>query len=101
MAWEDRSGRIRRDIPRLLTDQVADDLARDIRAGVLRPGSRLPSEPELAEIYGVGRITVRRALARLERDGLVIVLRGRGTYVSLDPPADGEAPPAPGGAGGA
>jgi DNA-binding GntR family transcriptional regulator len=42
------------------------------------PGSALPSETSLAAEFGVVRNTVRRALAELERDGLVVTLPGRG-----------------------
>jgi hypothetical protein len=42
--------------------QVADDLARHIGGGALRPGDRLPAEPLLAEAYGVNRLTVREAI---------------------------------------
>lgn len=82
MAWEDRSGRIDKDGPKLVRDQVADDIAADIEAGTLRAGARLPSEPELAEVYGVARITVRAAIAQLVERGLVVVVHGRGTFVA-------------------
>ncbi len=42
------------------------------------PGSALASERELGEFYGVSRITVRRALGALQRDGLIRRGRGRG-----------------------
>lgn len=81
MAWEDRSDRIEHEGPDLLWEQVADDLRADIKSGRLAPGSRLPNELELASIYGVARVTVRNALASLRREGLIIVTRGRGTFV--------------------
>lgn len=65
----------------MLWAQVAEDLRRDILSGALPPGARLPNEYELADVYGVARVTVRSALASLERDGLVVVTRGRGTFV--------------------
>ncbi|WP_363321342.1 winged helix-turn-helix domain-containing protein [Saccharomonospora sp.] len=81
MAWEDRSDRIEHEGPDLLWEQVADDLRADIKSGRLAPGSRLPNELELATIYGVARVTIRNALASLRREGLIIVTRGRGTFV--------------------
>jgi DNA-binding GntR family transcriptional regulator len=48
------------------------------RVAVLVPGSALPSETSLAAEFGVVRNTVRRALAELERDGLIVTLPGRG-----------------------
>jgi GntR family transcriptional regulator len=77
----DRRGRIEHDGEKLLWRQVADDLAADISSGALRPGERLPGELELAENYGVSRITVRRAVADLKERGLVNVVHGKGTFV--------------------
>lgn len=48
----------------------------------LLPGERFPSESALAEQFQVSRITVRKALADLQSDGLVIKRRGKGTYVT-------------------
>jgi len=44
-------------------------------------GWRLPSEADLTEVYGVARVTVRRAIAELVRAGRLVVVRGRGTFV--------------------
>lgn len=79
MSLPDRSDRIDRTVPRLLSDQVAEDLRQEIRAKKLT--GKLPSELDMAEAYGVSRITVRRALAALIDEGLVTVLTGRGTFV--------------------
>ena len=49
---------------------------------MLPPGSALPSERELAERYGVARMTVRGELDRLTADGLTYRIQGRGTFVS-------------------
>ena len=61
--------------------QLAALLREDIAAGRLRPGDKLPSESELVERYGVGRVTVREALALLVNEGLLRKLQGRGTFV--------------------
>ncbi|MGV9862763.1 GntR family transcriptional regulator [Rhodococcus koreensis] len=45
-------------------------------------GDRLPSEPALAKELGVGRVSVRAALAQLESEGLVDRRHGSGTYVN-------------------
>jgi len=79
MSLDDRSGRI--DHERPVWPQVAADLERDIAAGKLRPGSRLPTEDELASQYGVARNTVRRAVEDLRERGLLETFHGRGTYV--------------------
>ena len=52
-----------------LYQQVMDDLKGEIARGVYASGSRIPSEMELAKYYGVGRITVRRAIEELSRAG--------------------------------
>jgi len=48
----------------------------------LPPGAALPSERELAERYGLARMTVRSEIERLTAEGLVYRLQGRGTFVS-------------------
>lgn len=82
MAWQDRSKRINHDGLELLWEQVAADLRADIESGDLPAGSRLPNEIELAEIYGVARGTVRRAVLELRGQGLLTVTTGRGTFVA-------------------
>ena len=48
----------------------------------LRPGDRLPPEPDLVRISGVSMITVRRAIAELAARGVVVRQQGRGTFVA-------------------
>ncbi len=61
--------------------QVADDLAARVTSGEFPLGSRLPNETELAESYGVARMTVRRALEVLRDRGIIRTLHGRGSVV--------------------
>ncbi|WP_395244370.1 GntR family transcriptional regulator [Agromyces sp. MMS24-K17] len=67
-------------------EQVAQRLTDGIVLGVLEPGERLPSEPELARRFGVALITVREGLGILREAGLVETRRGRegGSFVVLD-----------------
>jgi len=65
-----------------LYQQVADNLESLIFNGTYAVGSRLPSEQELADEYGVSRNVVREALKRLKEHGLVIIRTGSGTYVA-------------------
>ena len=53
-----------------------------IASGDYGPGARLPSESALAEEFGVHRLTARRALEELVREGIVVARKGSGTYVS-------------------
>ncbi len=55
-----------------------------IKSGALRPGERLPGEPTLAARHRLSRVTIRRALDGLERDGLIRRQPGSGTYVQAD-----------------
>jgi GntR family transcriptional regulator len=55
-------------------------LSQALANGTIVPGSALPSEPELVREYNVSRTTVRRALARLERENRIVRRRGSGTY---------------------
>jgi len=48
-------------------------------------GAKLPPENQLAARYGVSRITVRQALARLSADGYIDRVHGAGTFVSQRP----------------
>jgi|HubBroStandDraft_5_1064220.scaffolds.fasta_scaffold06574_5 GntR family transcriptional regulator len=66
---------------RPLPVQVYGRLRDEITSGVYEPGSRLPSEAELSELFSVSRITVREALRLLQRDMLVESRHGRGHYV--------------------
>jgi GntR family transcriptional regulator len=61
--------------------QIADQLRAQISSGVLAPGQRLPSEPDLAAQYDASRNTVRLAIALLTNQGLVVSRQGLGTFV--------------------
>src|SRR5690606_26038968 len=61
--------------------QLAEQLTRQIRAGEFETGTKIPSEPALAERYGIGRPTVRQATDLLIRRGYLERRRGSGTFV--------------------
>lgn len=61
--------------------QIADAIRLDIVGGKLANGDRLPTEALLAERFSANRHTVRRALAVLAEEGVVIAEQGRGTFV--------------------
>ena len=65
--------------PRYLA--IAEQLARDLEAGRLKPGDRLPTHRDLAWTLGVTVGTVTRAYAEAERRGLIAGEVGRGTFV--------------------
>lgn len=62
--------------------QLASLLRHQILRGELREGDQLPTVAQLAEQYGVARVTARQAYGVLGRDGLVRSQRGRGTFVA-------------------
>ena len=55
-------------------------LQQKISDGSYPPGESMPSEDELAGAFGVSRVTIRKAMERLEREGRVLRQRGRGTF---------------------
>jgi GntR family transcriptional regulator len=65
--------------------QVAADLHEQIRRGHYPPGTALPTEPQLAEDYGLSRGTIRQALGLLRQQGILDVVQGSGHYVRPRP----------------
>ena len=77
-------------IPRIqedftLPDLVSEQLRSMIADGTLKPGMRLPNEPELARRLNVSRSTLRSALVRLSREGFIVSRRGIGTFIADQP----------------
>jgi DNA-binding transcriptional MocR family regulator len=65
--------------------QIANHLAGQIKSRALAPGTKLPPERQLAELYRVSRTTAINAYRRLEEEGLVRTRVGSGTYVAEGP----------------
>jgi GntR family transcriptional regulator of arabinose operon len=61
---------------------LAQKLRRQIAANGLKPGDRFPTEDELVQEHGLSRITIRKALSLLEKDGLLSRKRRVGTVVN-------------------
>jgi GntR family transcriptional repressor for pyruvate dehydrogenase complex len=72
-------------IERIRREPMAAEVARRLvdylLSGGIEPGSRMPSERQLAEAFGVGRSAVREAIAALSLIGLIEVRHGDGTYL--------------------
>jgi len=62
--------------------QISRLIADEVSGGALQRGDRLPSERELCQRFGVSRVTLRRALADLVRQGVLESSRGRGWFVT-------------------
>lgn len=69
-----------RNIPRKVVEQIKNNIMNH----ELKPGDRLPSERELAEIFDVSRTSIREALRSLEIIGIIKTVWGDGSYVSDD-----------------
>jgi GntR family transcriptional regulator len=68
-----------RSLPR--STQISETLIREIASGLLPDGARLPTEKRMAAGYGVAVGTLRKALAILERHGLLERVQGSGNYI--------------------
>ena len=67
--------------------QISQTISHSIATGEYRRGSRLPTEAELAERFGVNRHTVRRALGELRDEGVLQSRQGAGVFVIGQPRA--------------
>ena len=65
-----------------LAGQIAEKIIQMIRNGDLKPGDKLPSEPELMKKFSVGRSSIREAIGALSLIGLITVRPGQGTHVA-------------------
>lgn len=76
----------REDQPRW--QQVAHVIRERIAAGTYRPGSRVPSENDLMQEFGIARMTAHKVMRALRDEGAIYTVRGMGSFVS--PPQDTE-----------
>ncbi|MCK6471402.1 MAG: GntR family transcriptional regulator [Planctomycetes bacterium] len=70
-----------------VTDRLLDDLREQIRTGKLKPGDPVMPVRELCKSYGISYNSVRRALEQLQREGLLSLEQGRGTFVKSAVPS--------------
>lgn len=66
--------------------QIANRLRAEIETGERAPGSKLPSEREISESFGVAPQTAREAIKLLKNEGLVVSQVGKGVFVRATPP---------------
>ncbi len=64
--------------------QIVDNVKESILKGLIEPGEKLPSVRELAKILTLNPNTIQKAYQELERQKVIVTLRGKGTYVSSD-----------------
>lgn len=60
---------------------IASDLAKKIKYKIYEPGSFLPSENQLTDLYGTSRETIRKVLKMMQELGLIQKIRGKGSLV--------------------
>lgn len=65
-----------------LYKQLEHIIRSDLESGTMLPGQRIPTEAELGEMYGVSRVTVRKALEALSKEGCLERRSGKGTFVT-------------------
>src|ERR1051326_7918149 len=68
----------RADVTQLVVDRLRDLLEQ----GVLKPGSKLPPEPEMSKVLGISRPSLRQAYKALSILGILRAVPGDGTYIS-------------------
>ena len=76
-----RTAPLRRVKHHSVSDQVFEQLKGQVLHRAWPPGSKLPSENELAQRLGVSRVSVREGVQRLASLGLLETRRGEGTFV--------------------
>jgi len=61
--------------------QIKEDIRKKILSKAWADGCRIPVESEFCDMYGVSRITVRKALEELQAEGYLVKVQGKGTFV--------------------
>lgn len=72
---------VSRDNPIALYLQIANKLKQEILSKKIKPGEKIGSQRELEERFQVSKITIRKAIELLEKEGLVLTSQGKGTFV--------------------
>lgn len=65
-----------------LGSRVISQIRNDIAQGKFKLNEKIPAEPELMQLYGVGRSTIREAIKTLATAGILKVQQGSGTFVN-------------------
>lgn len=74
--------KVERGNSKLIYLQVKEALRASIERGELKQGEPLPGRVKLCEMFGTNRLTVDRAIRELVREGWLVAVKGKGTFVS-------------------
>ncbi len=66
--------------------QLRKRIADGVRDGVFLPGGQLPPEREIATLTDLSRVTVRKAMEDLAKDGLIVQKQGSGSFIAIGTP---------------
>jgi len=69
-------------------ERVVKQILKNLETGNMQPGEQLPTQEKLAEIFGVGRSSIREATNALAIMGYLKIIQGKGTFISEKLPAD-------------
>ena len=72
-------------------EKVVKQILKNLETGNMQPGEQLPTQEKLAEIFGVGRSSIREATNALAIMGYLKIIQGKGTFISEKLPADSSA----------
>ena len=84
MFSEEQISALVQNIPKYVYIKIA--LTNRIKSGELEVGAKLSTEKEMCDLYGCSRLTVRKALEELTREGYIYKIQGKGTFVKARPP---------------
>ena len=73
---------LKQDVVTPLYEQLMEEIEKNIKSGIYKPGDKIMTESEMAGAYGVSIITVRKAMGALMDRGLVVRRQGKGTFVT-------------------
>jgi GntR family transcriptional regulator len=76
---------LRKDDPRRVYRQIADELQRAVSVGILKPGEALPATRQLAAELKLNTNTVQHAYRTLVQEGVIEIRRGLGAFVAAAP----------------
>jgi GntR family transcriptional repressor for pyruvate dehydrogenase complex len=69
-------------------ERVVKQILKNLESGAMKPGDKLPTQEKLAEIFGVGRSSIREATNALSIMGYLKIIQGKGTFIRDELPAE-------------